>query len=415
MRKNKRIIATILCVAILLLLTNNAFAESLCAHDSKAAIGCSGIRMMTEETYENIFSLSHCQDQRINEIAYSYEITSDGVDDSVLLTFYLPVEDCIIPVKAVGIIQRYEFGKTALYEGPLFGTFRYDANEYDVTVGFMKDCYSSEIQAGVTITEHSQEESIENNLNNSLVFAFGDFHFILFEDESLNNEYIDTSKNVMHRSNPYVVRSVNSVGCGGNVAGYGQILYTMFDSSSNRVAVSIKTFASNVDNFYSNLGYVNTSISECSYNLSRVNSSDHSYIAGIESFDFPTGDYNNGAVLVESLFSDILSIFGVPMATITSLFSNIRGEVSLVGNTNNTTVSLKYGLNQSIDYDNLSYGVPIVFQLDMSGSYTASSQYTASSTVKYRAAVIPNGYPDTVYFYVNSNNASSTISISLTQ
>ena len=107
----------------------------------------------------------------------------------------------------------------------------------------------------------------------------------------------------------------------------------------------------------------------------------------------------------------MLSILGVPTNSLSLLLEELVGTVNRSVCTDDTIVSVEFGLLKEVNLDDLEVGLPIVFQLASSNisQYEGNSSYTFTTSVTYKTKI--DSY---TYEYTLSGDASKSVQFSLT-
>lgn len=385
----------------------------------------SSVKVITQDSFDNFVetcphNVSQSNTISNNAVEYSYTMSEDtlmGDTANVTLSFRAYVDQLLVEAETSGVVDKYTLSTgQVLWEGPIRGITTIDGVEYKVIVGFAKLDDSEAVQISVTIQSFDEDMIID-----PIVFAFGsDIVTNEMYQELLNGAA--TSVDAFNSSNQLDARASGSYSLKGTtsanfktngfgtVPGTAQTSRVYYDSTDHRVALSVQSYCANVNAYYSKSGIAGTTVRTLNYQLVRSSSTSNSYIAGTESFDFNTNNFGSSAILMP-LFEDILSLLGVPTSTISTVFSSLKGTVTQQHNTNNTTVTVSFGATDNADFDKLSTGVPIVFQLGRSSAGT--SQYTATTNISYRTGLLPTGSQYTTIIHTDGLSASKTISVSV--
>lgn len=173
---------------------------------------------------------------------------------------------------------------------------------------------------------------------------------------------------------------------------YSQRARAYYAQGYDRLAVSLKTYCSELENYLRNSmaftdHYCVTGIERINISLARASGYDHSYIVGTEALPYPFNQsYFSGENLISAMFCDVLSFFGVPTETLSYMFSNAKGAFNLNVNTNSASIDMTSPTYQYINFDSLDYGMPIIFQLATS-QYGNSDTYIYSTNAVYKTQV----------------------------
>lgn len=418
----KKLISLILVTAICLSMSVSAFALDK-NEEIFASSRVSDVKIITQDSFQDFAatcaaSVSECYFVTNNEAEYSYTMCKDALNEdaaNVTLNFRAYVNNILVEAKASGIVDKYTLSSgDILWEGPIRGITNISGVEYKVIVGFAKLDNSEDVQVSVTI------QSLDNDtIIDPIVFSFGknlitnEMYQELFGDTTCDTDAVNFANELSTMaSGSYTLKGTTSTsyksGGFGTVPGTAQTSRIYYDSNDKRLALTVQSYCSNVNTYYSKSGIAGTTIKSLGYKLVRSASTTNSYIVGTESFDFDTSDFGSSAVL-QPLFEDILSLLGVPTSTILTVFGSLKGTVTQQHNTNNTSVSVSFGITDNADFDKLSTGLPIVFQLGRSSAGT--SQYTCTTDITYRTGLLPTGSQYTTTIYTDGLSASKTVSL----
>ncbi len=182
----------------------------------------------------------------------------------------------------------------------------------------------------------------------------------------------------------------------------------------DRLAVSLKTYSADLENYMRNAHILSgvdyeTGIASCTISLERVYSDDHSSIINIEKLPWmPSMGHSGGQYLIINIFFDALNALGIPTNTIQYLLDpTAQGYLDVVMFANSATINIGMPSYDYINFDNIDYGVPIIFQLYKTSS--GMSTYSYSTQVTYKTNVtqlvyepvtgLPQGYRYYVDYY----------------
>lgn len=386
------------------------------------------VEIITKDSLQDVFGFTDKTNGEvlIDKVTYSYEFipTEDLSSAEVLLHFTIILGDREYNSTTTGTVDSYQLSSgEILWEGPLSGKIEINKTTFKVLAGFSKIDSCPDIQVSVTIQSESQDSAIE-----PVVFTFGEVVITMEIYQELANNTQEAfasfpeseEMNSVTASNAssfsYIGYDYEYFDSGFNISGYSQRSRGYFNSGTNQFAVTLKSYCSNIENYFSTAGIAGATIKSFDIELIRNNytTSSYSWIAGTESYDFNSGNYGAGAVLLKPLFEDIMGILGVPTSTISSIFDGLKGSVEESFHTNDTTVSVSFGLLQDANFDNSSVGVPIVFQLSRnSNNYSGNSSYTFVTSITYRTVYIATGSSYPAYIYIDGYDTSKTVSVTL--
>lgn len=130
-----------------------------------------------------------------------------------------------------------------------------------------------------------------------------------------------------------IIESVSTNFASGPTSEKGQTLYGYFDESTDRVAVAIRTYCSNLKKYYKSIGNTSTYIESMKYAIKRGKIT-KSRIAGMESHDFVMNNNTVTGTVNEKCYDDI------------------------------AYVDIKFAAAERANFDKATGGMPIVFSLD---------------------------------------------------
>lgn len=424
MRRYKTVISLLLVVSTMLGLISTATATD--NYNSDAGNTSTLIDLVDASAFNRVFSTSQSNEYSVTKnqnisIFYSYDFANDEEELDVAyvtLDFTLVVGTTEYPMRVQGEVSAYalESGDT-LWEGPLDGNVEIGTTEYTVLAGFAKLDTEPNIQVSVTI------QAAEDNGTLPAAFTFGDTVITQAMLQSIENATVEVAAPVAPIGSQVSTLSTGTFSQVGYqyttfnsnvISGHAQAARAFLDQN-NRLAVTICTFCGNVDTYYSSGGMSSTtSVHSFKNRLTRgtETASNGSHIAGIETYGFNQDNFGALATL-KPLFEDAMALLGIPTATINAIFDSLKGTATDSQYTNDSYVSIVFGLNQYANFDNSDRGVPIVFQLaKSSSSYTGGSRYTFSTQVRYRTLRVSSTGTIT-YYYTDAYDTSKSITFDL--
>lgn len=410
-----------LCLVVIMICTMLVPAYAAENEDERV----SEIEIYTPDAFDRVFANGQRADsisQRTEDVTYSYSIIpcEKRPDESeVVLEFTFIADDQVFNFSTSGIVNAYKLNNgDVLWEGPIRGNKTINGIEYTVIAGFAKLNSSPAIQVNATIQGKHEADG-----DKVVLLSFGTTVITQAIYEELVPErqpVVESSSEATATQTRSFVRVGSDTATFDNLnAGTAQAVIGYFDSTTNQFAVSIKTYGGNLENWANQISMIdaNTTVDSFEINLAAnaTTSTAHSWIDNVNSYDF--GESNFGtlfAVLVKSLFEDILSLLGVPTSTISTMFDGLKGHVDDDIKSNNATVNVSFGLLQQADFDASSVGIPIVFQLDcVPSTYVGNSSYTFSSNITYRTWWWPSSNNTPNWFFRDAYEASKTVTITL--
>ena len=377
---------------------------------------------------EKQFSKYFGETSRLIESFYSISSYREKEDDCLSVTFSIIIDvgNESYCLSGNGIINEViEKEGKLLWSGPVDSQLTIENKAYHVIVGV--SFYEGEDKAQFDVTIQPFDSS-----DNPACFTIGD---PILENNGLleksahtttqqtkGNAGVLTEDTFTHLGYKYGTYTSNP-GISGNAHKHN----AYFSNLTNRFAISIKTYCSNVNTYFSNQNTPNlsyTHIYSCMYDLTRNSCSVEamSYIAGFENFDFPLNQMGKSNKWLWALFEDALALIGVPTSTITTLYNTISDDfygkiTQTYNNSNHYRFDILFGVYSEIDFDvNSSFkGYPIVFQLAMSSpaNYQGNSSYKVTTDVRYVTKQITNIGTVTSYYYTDSNNAEKNYTVTL--
>lgn len=410
-----------LCLAFLMFWTMLIPAYATESKDDRV----STIEIYTPDAFERVFANGQRGDQpssRTEDVTYSYSIApcEDRPNESeVHLEFSFIVDNQVYTFETTGIVNANKLDNgDVLWEGPIRGSKTINGIEYSVIAGFAKMNSNPAVQVNATIQGENETDG-----DKVVLLSFG----ATVITQAIYEELVRGSNPAVTPSNEANAAQTRSfVQVGSDTAnfdnlnaGTAQEVVGYFDSITNQFAISIKTHCANLENWANRTSTIdaNTYVHSFEINLATntTTSTGHSWIDNVNSFDFDNSNFNTVlAVLVKSLFEDILSLLGVPTSTISTMLDGLKGNVDKDINSNDATVSVSFGLAQKADFDESSAGIPIVFQLDcVPSTYVGNSSYTFSSNICYRTWWWPASSNTPEWFYRDAYEASKTVTITL--
>lgn len=385
----------------------------------------SAIKIYTPDTFERVFTDGQHDNRRLprtENVTYSYSIApcEDRPNESeVQLEFSFIVDDQVFTFETTGIVNAYKLDNgNVLWEGPIRGCKTINGVEYSVIAGFAKMNSNPAVQVNATIQGKNETDG-----DKVVLLSFGATVITQAIYEELVRE---TNLAVAPSNEANVAQTRSFVQVGSDTAnfdnlnaGTAQEVVGYFDSITNQFAISIKTHCANLENWANRTSTINANTYVHSFEINLATNTTtptgHSWIDNVNSFDFGNSNFNTVlAVLVKSLFEDILSLLGVPTSTISTMLDGLKGNVDKNIDGDDATVSVSFGLAQKADFDESSAGIPIVFQLDcVPSTYVGNSSYTFSSNICYRTWWWPSSYNTPEWFYRDAYEASKTVTITL--
>lgn len=440
MKKIKKLGVLFLTVVITVsMIANISFAADIVSENVE--VYTSDVEVLTSPSFNMLINQRVCSNYEVSsvrgtdqqwDVTYSYTFEEDEEDSfsaDVSLDFVLSGDSVNIPISLVGNVPGYLLDNgIVLWHGPIRGSVIIQGAPYSVIAGFSKTNVTDEIQATVTIQAKRMEDAID-----PIVFNFGGKVLtsdIVDEIESKKTE-LSFSDGAEVRSSGGALSYLSEDELNGfvfegydygtfndpdaDINGLAQRARGYFDSSTNRFAVSIKSYCRNLTAYYNSV--TEGAASDIySYSISLARTSDaadgYSYIAGMESYDFDEDNYGKRSLLLP-LVEDILSLFGVPTGTISAAFDGLKAKVERDISTDQANVSVNIGLLYLADFDDIEAGVPFVFQLAKVTPNSDYSYYNFTTSITYKTMIFATADSTWYFTYTDAYDASKTVDIML--
>lgn len=432
-KKFRKITAVILTAAMAFSVATPALAENIPDND---VVTDTTINIVTNEAFQDLFAVNQntrgaSGDVTIEKVEYDYSFAKQEENNDladVTLSFVMTIGGQEYSGSANGTVNAYSLSSgDVLWEGPIESSVSINNTEYDVLIGFSKLESGDEIQASVTIQSFNGESMID-----PVVFTFGeivisgDIHReIMGKSESIvlgeyNNASIEQDDiSLLTNSDDENYTYVDS-GDGNfksntsGVSGIGQTGTARFDSITGKLAVSINTYGDYVDAYLDRYGFADTMTEYFKIRLQTITTGGTGYmeISNTSSYDFGTGNYNSGAVLIKTLFARILEFLDVDDTVVDLVFNGLYGTTNREISEDDAYVEMSFGATQVADFDTISTGVPIVFVLQENESvYTGNTRLRFTTTLRYRTQLMDFTGSTAQWFYFNTEDVSVPITV----
>lgn len=424
----KKIIATVLTTTMIMSIGLPAFANE------NNYVTDTTVDIVTNDAFQELFSMntnvrSATEEATIEQVTYEYTFTQQEDNSEVAdvtLSFVLTIDGQDYPVTASGTVDAYHLSSgDILWENLIRGNATINDTDCKVLVGFSKLDSSSDIQVSVTL----QSLDVEKNFA-PLVFVFGNQVITaeVYQDLSTAKETheivnLDTYNVLATTSTDEYVMEAMDAGyfvSGYDIPGYAHHGKAYFNNARNHIAIAVRTFGNNVDNYFSETGTSGTTVKSFTSRL-MVNdaaANKEATISSIYKNDMSVYDFTSGnRVILYALFEDILSMLDVPTATITTIFSTLRGSIDHEHFGDDSYVTINFGLTDNSDFDSITAGVPIVFHVGFggtTGTYAGNSPFTFETDITYLTTYFPTGSAYPAYIYIDSDTASASFDVTLT-
>lgn len=417
-----KFMALVLCIACVLTLPANVVEAASKSYKTDTNINVISQGVLKEVLCSNERSVAELE---FDEVSYAYDM--EILDDNPMIAnvdlwVILHIDNTDYSIAMSGNVEACELSsERLLWQGPIMGEVEIDDIEFRAIAGFVK--LEEKLQLSLSLQPASG-----NNLEGATIITFGedvltgDVYDELQERMQAENE----DSNVAYVENQISLLSETSSSdfdqiaiqyrpfSNTSISGVGQRLKGYYDISTRRLAVTIMSYCSNVNDYYWDFGTSNTTIDEFSIGLERTGNA-YSYIAGIETFGVTVGTTKVLMALL-ALFEDAMTLLDAsfPTSTISAILGELDGSVSRLGNSEKEAITVEFGVLESANFDNCGPGIPVIFQLQKNNnSYTGMHNYTLSTTITYRT-YLQQAYPaSTSLIYTQADDTSYDVNISL--
>ena len=417
-----KFMALVLSITCVMALPTNVVDAASKSYKTDTSINVISQGALEEVLYSKQRSVTELE---FDEVSYAYdmEIWDDNpMFANVDLWIVLKIDNIEYQIVMAGSVEACELSQERLlWQGPIIGEVEINDIEFQAIAGFVK--LGEKIQLSLSLQPITGGSS-----SGATIITFGedvltaDVYEELQEKMQAENELVNEAQ--MQNEIALLSETVDSnfeqiaiqykPFSSTSISGVGQRLKGYYDISTRRLAVTIRSYCSNVDAYYSTFGVSSTTIEKFSIGLEETGNS-YSFIAGIETFGVTVGTTKVLTVLL-ALFEDAITLLDVtfPTSTIAAIFDELDGYVSKLDNRNKEAVTVEFGVLESANFDNSGAGIPVIFQLAKSNdSYTGLHNYTLSTTITYRT-YLQQTYPSTTtLIYTLADNTSYDVNISL--
>ncbi len=409
------------------------------------------VTVITPTAFQQMFSSSS-----VDSIWYDYSmniVDEDLSQSLVSIQIELVIAGDRHYITTQGCVQAYPLPSgDVFWEGPTEGTFIIGDREYIVIAAFSK--LDSSDSPMIVITIQGDEVPTvgfyfgNNQINNEvqgIISQQGQFNStasevsqidtVLLEDNSADG--IFSIRDDIVQVNPFDSDPVNLgpnyewdyKGCSfagfaiTGVSGFGLHSHAYFWPETNRLAITTKSYCSNVSMFYNSIptciaSY--TSISEFSVavDMGEMDGTNCANIIGIVSYGFSETDIGKWGRALKPLFEELMSSWDYGSAIISALLDTLVGRIDTyiyeTGYVDSSSIKISFGLFDFADFDESIEGVPLVFALGRaSNSYVGGTPVTVTITMKYRTYIYDQINGDYFYMYTNAENAVLDLSLDL--
>ena len=424
-KKMKKIIAIVLTATMVMGVSIPAFANDSTFYMESVD---STVGIVTPYAFQNAFvskTSKNIGNMTIEQVSYDYTFVQDEEDAekaNVSLSFIMFIGSQEYPVNVSGQVNAYSLSSgDILWEGPIEGTAIINGQKYDVLTGFSKLDSSSSIQASVTL-----QASDEEILSDPIVFTFGDTVLTkeIHDDIMSQATVADMSdletgdEGIVPYANSFTYVASPTAYFSNSVTGLAQQAYIQKDSISDELSVAIKTYCNNVNTYYSNAGYTYpvTFIDSFNVNLSIPSGQgySHAYIAGVRNDSRLNNNSGSlSSVSMYAFFCDVLNALGVPTNTVSNVLGSLKGSVNYSGSTNYYNVGVSFGITQLANFDTLSNGIPIVFQIGVTSDYAGNTRMTFGTSLRYRTQLGDSSGTSYQWVYTSAKDISYTATVTI--
>lgn len=444
----KKFISIFLLICIL-----SGTAITASAAENQYTHTTSNISIITPDSFESAFSV-----KRISKVSYDYLIVSpEGASNVavVALQMELKIAGELYTVSVSGTVNGYELPSgDILWEGPISTTAEIADKDFTVTAGFTKLESSEDVLISVTL---------QNDAYDPIAFSFGkniikgEVLDLFKERASSSTESASTasleagstsassegnaSTNGMSPRTPskdlvfdnffdqggseypnlgengeYVFQSIQHVNHA--KATYSAVETRVYwDKGKGHLMVTLKPYDEDTNAYVNTLGYdfagASLSYFDVELILNGKLDSNHAEIAGVitgNSAKAQSETCSFNQLLIEQIFVDAVSCFGVPTGTWELLLNNLKGRMIITNNLTDIFVQV-YTTSGSYLLDDFTPGVPLKFSLYYKNSlYEGNTPYVVNTTAKYFVLAQTNVFlSDPVYyrFYIEETTTHS--------
>ncbi len=424
----KRLIA--FCLALLALMPN-AFATKGIADDSCVHGESTINNIINEDGFYNTFtSMNNAQEdntpiplEQQMKVDYTYTLSPQYNGELLVnLDFVASANGMKVPISVEGLCrEEYVSDELTVLFGCLSGNTDIFGDSYDVTVGFVKNVNSDQINAGVSLFKQGMTD-----ISDAVRFSFGDTVITpemvknvpskTYMDGDFTNSTYDASSSSGYTYKTQVSADFDSVSAGGIDIpdGFASYLRLYYNQSIARVVLGLRTYTHNADRSFEfvedNGAYHSTTLDSCTIGLEKTNRGGVN-ILGLERY--PEGvtvpSSNALSTIIANLLGDIFKLSGSAVNALEATLSAIGSgfTATVYGDTDSDkSVLFKVGLFDQLDFDD-TY-LPVEFNLVSTGAQTSS--FSGYSSVTYRTSVT---WPSTVEYYYTYAEDVSTKSVNL--
>lgn len=444
----KKSISIVLFICMLLAFVLPVSASSITNSISDATI-------ITPDSFFQLFNTDN-----IDEASYEFEISEeDDKKASVILQTSLTINNQKYNILTEGQIDCYQLNNNdILWEGPLNGSIIINDKVYSVIAGFIRLDSTNESMVSITIQNDTTIVVISLGTN-ILTGSVRDFFLEETQNCSSNNTNGIMENNTLNLQfdiiNPDNSYSTNVVGdqfapiahpgTGGtlNLGENGEWEYqsiivhkhgsssykaiksgVYFDDERNLLLVTLSTFTNETNDYVQSPGWDVSVANLVSFGVELIiepqpapNYAYIEFMAVPESIKQAANNSNGVIQYLFPVFTDALNLFNIPTNTISELYRTYlnasRGKIILDTDTGfEMGAQIEKSGSQSFNnLDDLTYGLPFIFQLDRpnGSTYIGNTQYTVSTNLRYRVykynhfPMVDTHVPNEVIYYIDFN------------
>ena len=140
----------------------------------------------------------------------------------------------------------------------------------------------------------------------------------------------------------------------------------------------------------------------------------HAYIAGVRNDSRLNNNSGSlSSVSMYAFFCDVLNALGVPTNTVSNVLGSLKGSVNYSGSTNYYNVGVSFGITQLANFDTLSNGIPIVFQIGVTSDYAGNTRMTFGTSLRYRTQLGDSSGTSYQWVYTSAKDISYTTTVTI--
>lgn len=194
-------------------------------------------------------------------------------------------------------------------------------------------------------------------------------------------------------------------------ASYAQKGIAYVDVAGESLAISIKTYEFNLDNYFKNSGYPTTMTDyfKVRLQIDPYQGTDKASIISTQNYTLGNSSKTWSSVLLSDFFSLIMRKIDVPTATIAQvLVTGLTGTVTQSYSSPDTTVEVQMGATKVAIFDAVDEGIPVSFQLGVPKSYSGNTEITYTTSIRYRTQLMDAAATSYQWIYSEANDVNKT-------